>query len=239
MRLDKYINDITGEGRSLIKKKIKAGLVKVNHEVVKNPDTQIDESKSQVTYDGKALFYARFYYYILHKPAGVISATKDKQHKTVIDLLGEDILPHIKKDLFPVGRLDIDTEGLVLLTNDGELAHELLSPTKHVDKTYFCRTSQFISDEQIKALEVGVDIGEKKLTKPAKVSKINENEILLTITEGKFHQIKRMLHAVGNEIIYLKRISMGPISLPNDLEVGCYCELKSEEIQALKEYIGK
>lgn len=239
MRLDKYINDICGEGRSVIKKKIRMGLVKINNEVVKNPDLQIDEMSDSVIYDGKLLSYTKFHYYMLHKPENVISATKDPLHQTVIDLLGDDIPSHIKKELFPVGRLDLDTEGLVLLTDDGDMAHELLSPNKHVDKTYLCRTKELVSDEQISTLENGVDIGEKKMTKPAKVCKIKDNEMLLTIHEGKFHQIKRMLHAVGNEIIYLKRISMGPINLPDDLEIGTYRELYEDEINALLTCIKK
>ena len=237
MRLDKYINDITGEGRSVIKKKLKAGAVKVNGIVEKQADRQIAEGKDQITFQGKLLQDAAFHYYILHKPGNVVSATRDNVHQTVIDLLGEDIPAHIKKELFPVGRLDKDTEGLVILTNDGELSHELLSPTRHVEKDYLCYTLLPMAEDMMKRLEEGVDIGEKKLTKPAKVSKIDgepENHVMLTITEGKFHQVKRMMLAVGNEITYLKRLRMGPIVLPADLSVGCYRELIPEEVDMLR-----
>ena len=237
MRLDKYINDITGEGRSAIKKKLKAGVVKVNGIVEKQADRQIDEQKDEIVFEGKLLQYASFHYYILHKPGNVVSATQDTMHQTVIDLLGEDIPGHIRKELFPVGRLDKDTEGLVILTDDGVLSHELLSPVKHVEKDYLCYTALPMTVEMMKQLEEGVDIGEKKLTKPAKVSKIDgepDNHVVLTITEGKFHQVKRMMLAVGNEITYLKRLRMGPIVLPTDLPVGCYRELTPEEVDMLR-----
>ena len=236
MRLDKYINDITGEGRSAIKKKLKAGVVKVNGMMEKQADRQIDEQKDEIVFEGKRLQYASFHYYLLHKPGNVVSATQDSMHQTVIDLLGEDIPVHIKKELFPVGRLDKDTEGLVILTDDGALSHELLSPTKHVEKDYLCYTALPVTDDMIKQLEEGVDIGEKKLTKPAKVSRIDgepDKHVVLTITEGKFHQVKRMMVAVGNEITYLKRLRMGPIVLPEDLPVGGYRACTKKEVDML------
>lgn len=233
MRLDKFINDLTGEGRSVIKKEIKKNKVTVNGVCIKNPDEQIDPNVDQITYKGMPLIYKEHYYYILNKPSGVVSATKDNIDKTVIDIL-TDLDTNIRSKLFPVGRLDKDTEGLLLLTDDGELSHELLAPGKHVEKTYFCRLAKSINEEALKQLESGVDIGEEKITLPAKALKIADNEIELTITEGKFHQVKRMLKAVENEVVYLKRIQMGNFRLPDDLPIGSYRELTNEELEKMR-----
>ena len=167
---------------------------------------------------------------MLNKPAGVVSATTDNHDKTVLDLLKD---AH-GKDLFPVGRLDKDTEGLLLITNDGELSHNLLSPKKHVDKTYLVKTAESVTTEMVQALERGVDIGEEKLTLPAKVKVLEDKEIELTITEGKFHQVKRMLKAVDNEVVYLKRLSMGCLKLDETLKLGEYRELTEMEIGHVK-----
>ena len=174
---------------------------------------------------------------MLNKPAGVVSATEDKREKTVVDLITEKR----RKDLFPVGRLDKDTEGLLLITNDGALAHELLSPRKHVDKTYFVKVKEQVSTEHVKLLETGVDIGEEKLTLPGKISRmaLERTSLCLTIREGKFHQIKRMFQAVDNEVLYLKRLSMGTLELDENLEPGAYRPLTQEEIKRLKEHAGK
>ena len=180
---------------------------------------------------GKNLSFAKFHYYLLHKPAGVITATEDKSQKTVIDLL----TGISTKNLFPVGRLDKDTEGLLLITDDGELSHKLLSPKKHVDKTYFCLLKKDISEADINVLSQGVDIGDEKPTMPAVVKALSEREVELTIREGRFHQVKRMMQAVGNEVLYLKRLSMGPLSLPDDLEKGCFRPLSDAEIEQLKQ----
>ena len=184
-------------------------------------------------FKGQKIIYAEFEYYMLNKPAGVVSATEDKNDKTVIDLVPK---PHAK-DIFPVGRLDKDTEGLLIITNDGETAHRLLSPKKHVDKTYFVRTSGGeIGTEEVEKLENGVDIGEEKLTLPAEIEMLKNGEIsesLLTIREGKFHQVKRMFKAVGREVIYLKRISMGNIKLDESLEKGECRKLSEDEIKII------
>ena len=167
----------------------------------------------------------------------MVSATEDKREKTVLDLIQEKK----RKDLFPVGRLDKDTEGLLLITNDGPLAHELLSPKKHVDKTYFVKARKPLSDEDVRMLETGVDIGEEKQTLPGKVSRLSpeRTSFCLTIREGKFHQIKRMLQAVDNEVLYLKRLSMGSLVLDEGLDPGEYRPLTQEEIERLKEHAGK
>ncbi len=196
----------------------------------KAADFKVKENEDTVTFQGKPLSYAAFHYYILHKPAGVITATEDKKESTVMDILKEEKV----KNLFPVGRLDKDTEGLLLITDDGELAHNLLSPKKHVDKEYLVKVRDSISEEDCKKLSEGVDIGDEKPTAPAKVERVAEKEILLTIREGRFHQVKRMLQAVGNEVVYLKRLSMGSLRLPKDLEKGAYRPLSEEEIYKIK-----
>ena len=167
---------------------------------------------------------------MLHKPAGVVTATKDNHDKTVLDLL----VGVNTKDLSPAGRLDKDTEGLLLITNDGELIHNLLSPKKHVDKTYYLKARETLTSEDIDALENGVDIGEDALTLPAKAELLSEKELLLTIHEGKFHQVKRMLQAVNNEVLYLKRMSFGSLILDEKLAPGEFRALKEQEIKELK-----
>lgn len=230
MRLDKFLCDLQYGTRSSIKKDIKNGLVSVNNAVVRKNDWQVDEKQDEVRYCGKLCNYRKYVYYMLHKPAGTVSATEDRQEKTVVSLLKDTG----RTDLFPVGRLDKDTEGLLLLTNDGPLAHELLSPGRHVVKVYECTLAETLTQEQKQALEQGVDIGEKRLTLPARVNILEEKKIALTITEGKYHQVKRMLKAVGNEVLYLKRIRMGALSLDQKLKPGEYRELTEEETEMLK-----
>ena len=230
MRLDKFLCDCNLGTRSQIKKDIKAGLVTVNDMKALKPEQHIDKQTDRVCYKGQLCAYEKFVYYMLHKPAGVVSATEDNHEKTVIDLLGQ----HKRDDLFPVGRLDKDTEGLLLITNDGALAHELLSPAKHVEKEYECHLANPFDDRQKTQLEQGVDIGEKNLTKPAVVHILDEKRITLTITEGKFHQVKRMLHAVGNEVVYLKRLRMGTLELDETLPKGSYRRLTEEETENLR-----
>ena len=231
MRLDKFLCDCNLGTRSQIKKDIKAGLVTVNDHAVRRPEQHIDEKEDKVCYKGQFCAYEPYVYYMLHKPAGVVSATEDQHDRTVLDLLGEDR----RNDLFPVGRLDKDTEGLLLITNDGALAHELLSPSKHVEKEYECHLEKLFDEEQKVRLEQGVDIGEKSLTKPAVVRVLDDKKIILTITEGKFHQVKRMLHTVGNEVTYLKRIRMGTLMLDSELPRGGYRRLTEEEKERLGE----
>ncbi len=234
MRLDKFLTTMELGTRSQVKNIIKSGAVSINGTICKNADYKFDETNSEITYNGKPLQYQSFQYIMLNKPADVVSATQDKHDRTVLDLL-TDVR---KKDLFPVGRLDKDTEGLLLLTNDGTLAHHLLSPKKHVDKTYLVHIAHPLLETQINKLENGVDIGEEKATLPAKVKVLDELRIELTIHEGKFHQVKRMLQAVDNQVIYLKRISFGSILLDETLAPGEYRELSSEEIAILRKNAG-
>lgn len=222
-----------GKGtRSEVKKAISKGLVRVNNVIVKKPETKLDTDSDHVLFDGVLVGYAQHEYYMLNKPAGVISATEDKREKTVIDL----IIERKRKDLFPVGRLDRDTEGLLLISNDGELAHRLLSPSKHVDKVYYAKIDGEVTIEDVEAFQQGVDIGEEKLTRPAKLRVLKsgtQSEIELTICEGKFHQVKRMFQAVGKEVVYLKRLQMGALILDESLKPGEYRELTEQEIADL------
>ena len=230
IRLDKFLCEMEIGTRSQVKDMVKKGMVSVNGEVVKKADYKFDETAATVSVNGKELSYQKYYYYMLNKPQGVVSATTDNHDKTVLDILKD--VPG--KDLFPVGRLDKDTEGLLLITNDGELSHNLLSPKKHVDKTYLVETKENITEEMVLQLKEGVDIGEEKLTLPAKVNVLEDKKLELTIMEGKFHQVKRMLKAVDNEVIYLKRLSMGSLRLDEKLALGEYRCLTEEEILELK-----
>lgn len=234
MRLDKFLCDCNLGTRSQIKKEIKDGQVSVNGSIVLKPEQKVDEKEDKVYYRGQLCAYEKYVYYMLHKPAGVVSATEDKHDRTVLELMGDDR----KNGLFPVGRLDKDTEGLLLITNDGALAHELLSPVKHVEKEYECHLAYPLDDEQRIRLEQGVDIGEKAVTKPAAVRILEDKKITLTITEGKFHQVKRMLQAVGNEVIYLKRLRMGSLRLDPALPKGSYRRLTEEERKQITEDIN-
>ena len=230
MRLDKFLSETTTVSRSQVKKEIRQGMVTVNGIVEKLPEKQIEEKTDCVCLKGKELHYQPFVYFMLNKPAGVVSATEDTLSKTVVELLSRE---DYRKDIFPAGRLDKDTEGFLLLTNDGELAHRLLSPKKHVDKTYFVRLRDALSEEAGAKLETGVSIGEKKDTRPAKVERVDTDTILLTIQEGKFHQVKRMLQAVDNQVLYLKRITFGGLSLDEGLSPGEYRALSDEEVKLL------
>lgn len=235
VRLDKYLADMSIGTRQEVKKYIRQGRVMVNGETVKKPEYKIDETKSPVTVDGHPVAYESFEYYMLNKPAGVVSATRDRMAKTVLDLITDKK----RKDLFPVGRLDKDTEGLLLITNDGALAHRLLSPKKHVDKCYYARIDGKVSAEDQKLFAQGLNIGsaeEPEWTKPAKLeilSGTEVSEIRLTIQEGKFHQVKRMFQAVGKEVLYLKRERMGTLCLDESLSPGSYRKLTDEEIHCL------
>ena len=228
IRLDKFLADAGIGTRSEVKQMIRKKLVTVNGSPATGPEQKIDETSDTVCANGKAVTLRGFVYYLLHKPAGYVSATKDNLFPTVMELVpGGD-------DLFPVGRLDKDTEGLLLITNDGELAHRLLSPRRHVDKTYLAILDKPAEDSDVEKFEAGVDIGDNDLTLPAKLQILPDNQALLTIHEGRFHQVKRMFHAVGKEVVYLKRLSMGPIRLPEDLEKGTFLELQAHEVNLLK-----
>lgn len=234
MRLDRFLCE-TGFGtRSEVKALLKKGAVTVNGDTVRRPEQKIDEKKDQICCNGKMAAYEDFVYIMLHKPAGVVSATEDRRERTVLDLLGDGC----KRDIFPAGRLDKDTEGLLLLTNDGELAHQLLSPRKHVDKTYYVQLQGTLTEEHCTLFTRGLDIGDEKLTLPAglKILKAGEkSEALVTIQEGRLHQVKRMFQAVGCEVTYLKRLSMGPLVLDETLERGSYRALTEQEVRQLKE----
>ena len=228
MRFDKLIADSASLTRNEARKIIKSGAAAADGVTVRDIAKNIDPNAA-LTVNGQAVFYRRFVYIMLNKPQGVISATEDRHKKTVLDLIGDG---YKRFDLSPVGRLDIDTEGFLLLTNDGALAHELLSPSKKVGKTYFVRLEKPLSETAAAALENGVDIGEC-VTKPARVRRICENEIELTITEGKFHQIKRMAERVGNRVAYLKRLAYGKLFRDESLPCGGFRELTENELELL------
>ena len=213
MRLDKFLCENNIGTRSQVKDAIRKGMVTINGTVAKKPEEKIEETKDIIAFQGQKLRYQKYVYYMLNKPEGVVSATNDNTAPTVLELLPAQG----RKDLFPVGRLDKDTTGLLLLTNDGALAHDLLSPKKHVDKTYLVQPDHPLSEEDIHRLEEGLDIGDDKPTAP----------------EGRFHQVKRMLQAVGNQVCALERVSFGPLSLDPSLPRGAHRALTEEEICAL------
>ena len=238
MRLDKYLCE-TGFGtRSQVKELLKKGQVMVNGEVVKKPELKINETTDQILCQGKKASYQKNIYLMLHKPAGVVSATEDNREKTVLDL----VRPEDRKNgLFPVGRLDKDTEGLLLLTDDGELAHRLLSPKKHVDKTYYAKIDGQVTEEHVKQFREGLDIGDEKKTLPAVLTILLSgpvSEIEVTIHEGRFHQIKRMFEAVGCKVTYLKRLSMGSLVLDETLPPEEYRPLTEAELEGLTKQRG-
>ena len=231
MRLDKYLADMNAGTRSELKKDIRKGLVTVGGSVVKDPGKNVEPLTDEVCYRGRKIEYENYVYYMLNKPAGVISATDDKRMKTVIDLLPEER----RRDLFPVGRLDKDTEGLLLITNDGELAHRLLSPKYHVDKKYFARIRGMVTTEDVRAFARGIPL-EDFTCMPADliIERSGEiSEVTVIIREGKFHQIKRMFEAVDKEVIYLKRLEMGSLSLDAGLAPGEFRRLTGEELCSL------
>ncbi|MFR5691307.1 MAG: pseudouridine synthase [Lachnospiraceae bacterium] len=235
IRLDKYLADMGCGTRQEVKKFIRSGQVSVDGIVVKKPETKVEQTVQEVFLNGEKVGYESFEYYMLNKPAGVISATEDQSCQTVVDLIKDKK----RKDLFPVGRLDKDTEGLLLITNDGALAHRLLSPKKHVDKCYFARICGKVTEEDVRSFEKGVNIGSQEqpeITMPGKLEIITSDDISkirLTIQEGKFHQVKRIFQAVGKEVIYLKRLRMGTLILDENLGIGEYRPLTKEELEKL------
>ncbi|SFB18024.1 MULTISPECIES: pseudouridine synthase [unclassified Bacillus (in: firmicutes)] len=236
MRIDKMLANLGFGSRKEVKQLLKSGSVKINGSVIKDAKSHVDVNNDVVTLNGEEIEYREFIYLMMNKPPGVISATEDTRDETVIDLLQlEDQI----FEPFPVGRLDKDTEGLLIITNDGQLAHRLLSPKKHVPKTYFAVIEGEVTEEDIEAFRQGVVLDDGYLTKPGELHILKSGEssdIELTISEGKFHQVKRMFQAVGKRVVYLKRMSMGPLELDETLELGEYRELTDEEIQILKEY---
>ncbi|MFF3023205.1 pseudouridine synthase [Gottfriedia sp. NPDC057948] len=234
MRIDKILANMGYGSRKEVKSLLKQGVVKVGDNIVKSPKEHVDIEQQVVTVNGEVVEYKEFVYIMMNKPPGVISATEDSEHETVIGLLEyEDII----FEPFPVGRLDKDTEGLLLITNDGHLAHQLLSPKKHVPKKYYATIDGVVTEADIKAFEKGVTLEDGYLTKPGYLTILKsgeESEIELVIMEGKFHQVKRMFEAVGKKVTYLKRLEMGPLKLDEELELGEYRELTDEEIDLLK-----
>ena len=263
IRLDKYLADMSVGTRSEVKKLIRGGRVIVNDETVKSPELKILENRDIVQVDGMTVSFHKYEYFMLNKPMDCVTARTDAGHRTVLDYITDSS----RKDLSPVGRLDIDTEGLLLITNDGEMSHRLLSPRSHVPKTYMLIAMGRVTADDVAALENGIDIGDENPTLPAKVSepvyhrydeitfyhsKLNRDVIShrqnrddiwttlqLTISEGRYHQVKRMMAAVGKPVVYLKRISMGSLTLDESLNPGEYRRLTEEEINSLKNLLTK
>ena len=234
MRLDKFLADCGMGTRSELKKQIRKGLVQVKGMENLRPETQIDPNTAKVLVCGTPVIYREFIYLMLNKPQGYLSATRDGKLPTVLDLVPEEY-QHFEP--FPVGRLDIDTEGLCLLTNDGQLAHRLLSPTHHIPKTYFAKISGEVTQEDILAFQKGVILDDGYQTMPAELSILKsgaESQIEVTICEGKSHQVKRMFQAVGKEVVYLKRIRMNRLPLDPALALGEIRELTEDECELLE-----
>ncbi|MBM7649680.1 16S rRNA pseudouridine516 synthase [Bacillus ectoiniformans] len=236
MRIDKILSNLGYGSRKEVKKLLKSGGLTVNGQVEKDGKAQADPYADTIILNGEEIHYREFIYLLMNKPPGVISATEDKREETVVDLLSmEDAV----FEPFPVGRLDKDTEGLLLLTNDGQLSHQLLSPKKHVPKTYFAVIEGEVTEKDIDAFKQGVTLDDGYVTKPGHLKILKSgisSDIELTITEGKFHQVKRMFESVGKRVVYLQRISMGPLKLDEELELGEYRELTEEELDQLKNY---
>ncbi|EAA0139313.1 pseudouridine synthase [Listeria monocytogenes] len=231
MRLDKLLSHTGFGSRKEVKPLLKSGAVVINGTIQKDSKTQVNPDKDQITVHGTPVVYQEFVYFMLHKPQNVVSATEDNVSETVIDLLAqEDTLT----DPFPVGRLDKDTEGLLIITNDGTLAHNLLSPKKHIDKTYYAKIDGDVTAADVEAFAAGIELDDGYTCKPASLEIITPNEINVTIQEGKFHQVKRMFAARGKTVSYLKRISMGNLQLDESLELGEYRPLTEAELAILQ-----
>jgi 16S rRNA pseudouridine516 synthase len=233
LRLDKYLADMNVETRSRLKKLIRAGQVSVNGRPERRPEAKVTPGQDRVALQDREIPYREQEYIMLNKPAGVVSAVTDPRERTVMDLL-----PAIRRtDLFPVGRLDKDTEGLLLITGDGELSHRLLSPKRHVEKVYYAEVDGRITEEDREAFRNGLDIGDETPALPARLMVLEAGEVSrvqVTVTEGRFHQVKRMFAARGRQVLYLKRLSMGPLELDETLEKGEWRRLTPEELSALK-----
>ena len=244
IRLDRYLCEM-GEGtRSGVKELLRAGRVSVDGAVEKNPARRVEERSVRVSVDGRPLHYAKHVYFLLNKPAGLLSATRDGRGRTVLDWMREREPDNalLKRELFPAGRLDRDTEGLLLITDDGDLAHRLLSPSRHVKKTYYVETDGPLSEEACGQLREGVDLGEGERSRPAEIREAKKAAFcspdsraawFLTITEGKYHQVKRMMRSQKREVTYLRRVAMGPLVLDDSLPVGSFRPLTEKELSAL------
>ncbi|WP_077619128.1 pseudouridine synthase [Bacillus sinesaloumensis] len=234
MRIDKLLANRGFGSRKEVKGLLKSGAVQINGTPVKDSSKHVKVETDTVTVHGEVIEYKEFIYLMLNKPQGVISATEDHLHDTVLDLLEMEDAVYRP---FPVGRLDKDTEGLLLLTNDGQLAHQLLSPKKHVPKTYIAVIEGEVTEEDVEAFRNGVTLDDGYETMPAVLTIISSglrSEIEVIIEEGKFHQVKRMFQAVGKRVVYLKRIKMGPLPLDEELQLGEYRELTEDEVNLLK-----
>lgn len=231
MRLDKFLSECGMATRSEAKKQIKSGRITVNGSVVSKPESKVDEENDEISLDGKKIAYAVSETFVFYKPKGCVTARRDNLHTTVFDLLPDEI--KAVRDLSPVGRLDLDTEGLLLLTNDGALNHRLMSPAHHVAKTYFARLDKAVPSDAVELFQKGIDIGDEKPTLPAELLILEDGKTArLTITEGRFHQVKRMFYAIGCEVVYLKREKLGTLSL-DGLSTGECRRLTEEELQTL------
>ncbi|MGE4282367.1 MAG: pseudouridine synthase [Clostridia bacterium] len=233
-RLDKILSNSGFGTRKEIKQMVRAGQVSIDGKVIKDSSIHIDPDDNRIIVNGQNVEYRKYIYLMMNKPAGVVSATWDNRFKTVVDLVPEEY-KHF--ELFPVGRLDRDTEGLLLLTNEGQLAHDLLSPKKHVPKTYYAKIDGQVTEKDITIFERGVILEDEYKTLPAQLNILKsdeQSEIELTIVEGKFHQVKRMFEAVGKKVIFLKRIKMGTLELDKDLKLGECRELSNVELENLK-----
>ena len=240
MRLDKYLVACAVGSRTEVKNFLKAGRVTVNGKKEKSAKLQINEETDEICFDGQKLEYEEFVYYMMNKPQGVISATEDSKHKTVLDLL-DDLAR--SKEVFPVGRLDIDTHGLLFLTNDGQLAHALLSPKRHVDKTYLAQVDGIMTQEDVEKFAQGIPL--KDFTcQPAKLELVSidreksQSLVRVTIAEGKFHQVKRMVAYCDKEVVDLQRLTMGTLTLDEGLKRGEWRRLTKEELEALLESVS-
>ena len=229
VRVDKIMSELGFGSRSEIKKYAKAGKIRINDKVIKKADEKIDSERDKLYLEGRQVVVEEFETYVLYKPAGYVCATKDNVHKTVMELIDSD-----RKNIVPVGRLDLDTEGLLILTNDGALNHRLVSPASHVDKIYYAKFEGTLADDAIECTAKGLDIGEDEVSKPAKLEILSSDEVKLTIHEGKFHQVKRMIKALGGEVTYLKRIVFGGLNLDDlNLKKGESRKLSKEEMEKL------
>ena len=234
-RLDKVLSNLGYGTRKELKKICRSGLVEVNWKVVKDSGMQVDPENDKIVINGEEIFYRKFIYLMMNKPDGVVSATFDNRDETVIDLLEVE---HQVFEPFPVGRLDKDTVGLLLLTNDGELNHRLISPKWKVDKVYYAKIDKKVTDKDIDKFKAGITLDDGYVCKEAKLEILNAtdegSEVMITIQEGKFHQVKRMFEAVDKKVTYLKRTEFGTLPLDEDLEEGEYRELTDEELAILK-----
>lgn len=234
-RLDKVLSNLGYGSRKEIKQAVRKGLIEVNGELVKDNGIQVDPESDRIIVNGEEIFYRKYIYLMMNKPDGVVSATVDNRDETVIDLLEVE---HQVFNPFPIGRLDKDTVGLLLLTNDGELNHRLIAPKWKVDKIYYAKIDKKVTEDDVKKFKKGITLDDGYLCKEANLEILNAtdegSEVMVTIQEGKFHQVKRMFEAVGKSVVYLKRVEFGTLKLDEDLEEGEYRELTEEEINILK-----